>query len=77
MARQDWVSCKIPVKMAEAIDRVLATDKAKKNGIFSRTDFLTAVIRMWFAKYERDFGIFVTRDSVRSIKGDDLPKPFD
>jgi hypothetical protein len=77
MAKEDWVSCKIPVKMVEAIDRVLDSNIAKKNGVFSRTDFLTAVIRMWFSRYEKDFGIFVTRDIVRDTKDRDLPKPFD
>lgn len=63
--------------MAEAIDRFLDKDIAKKNGIFSRTDFLSAVLRMWFSQYEKDFGIFVSRGSVRNTKGQDLPKPFD
>lgn len=77
MAKEDWVSCKLPAKMIEAIDRVLASDRAKKNGIFSRTDFLSAVVRMWFSRYERDFGIFVTRDIIRNTKDEDLSRPFD
>jgi hypothetical protein len=77
MAKEDWVSCKIPVKMVEAIDRVLESERAKKNGVFSRTDFLTAVIRMWFSRYEKDFGIFVSRDIVRDTANNDLAKPFD
>lgn len=65
MAKQDWASCKIPVRMADSIDRVLESDAAKKNGIFSRTDFLTVVVRIWFSRYEKDFGMFVGKDMIR------------
>jgi hypothetical protein len=77
MAKEDWVSCKIHVKMVEAIDRFIASEEAKKNAITSRTDFLTAVLRKFFARYEKEYGIFVTRDVVKTPKGDDLPRPFD
>lgn len=77
MAKEDWVSCKVHVKMVEAIDRFLATEAAKKNAITSRTDFLTAVLRKFFSRYEKEYGIFVTRDIVKNTKGEDLPKPFD
>ena len=68
MTKEDWVSCKVPVLMADAIDAFLKTDIAKKNGIFSRTDFLSAVIRKWFAEHDdilelgkkKDFKIFMT-----------------
>ena len=60
MAKEDWVSCKIPVLMAESVDKFLQSDLAKKNGIFSRTDFLSAVVRMWFYLHEKDFRMFFT-----------------
>lgn len=63
--------------MAESIDRFLKSKAAKKNGMSSRSDFLIAVLRTWFSKYEKDYDIFVSRDSVRDTADRDLPKPFD
>ena len=77
MAKEDWVSCKVHYKMVESIDRFLKTETAKKNGILSRSDFLTAVLRKFFSQYEGEYGVFVTRDSVRNTKEEDVPKPFD
>jgi hypothetical protein len=77
MAKVDWVSCKIHVKMAEAIDRFIETDIAKKNAIMSRSDFLTAVLRKFFANYEKEYGIFVTRDTVKNTNGEYLSKPIE
>jgi hypothetical protein len=41
-----------------AIDRFVTTDIAHRNGIFSRSDFLTRVYSNFLASYERDFAIF-------------------
>lgn len=40
MADQDWTQVRIPMLMAQAIDQFMKTDIAKKNGVFSRTDFV-------------------------------------
>ncbi|MGH9953441.1 MAG: hypothetical protein ACRD5J_17625 [Nitrososphaeraceae archaeon] len=77
MAKEDWISCKVHVRMVEAMDRFLASETAKKNALTSRSDFLTAVLRKFFAYYEKEYGIFVTRDMIRSVKNEDLPRPFD
>jgi hypothetical protein len=77
MAKEDWVSCKIPVLMAQAIDRIVDLDMAKKNGVFSRSDFLTRVIAYWFSSFEKDFGMFVPREVRRNLKGFDTMKPID
>jgi hypothetical protein len=58
MARIDWITVKLPKEMVAAIDRFVITDIAHKNGIFSRTDFLTRVYSSFLANYERDFTIF-------------------
>lgn len=77
MAKEDWVSIKIPVLMAYAIDKFIDTELSKKNGVFSRPDFITRVIAQWFSIFEKEFGIFVPRDVVRTMKGFDAMKPFD
>jgi hypothetical protein len=77
MVKEDWVSCKIPVLMADAIDHFLDLPVAKKNGVFSRTDFMTRVLASWFSSFEKDFGIFVPREVRRNLKGFDVMKPLD
>jgi hypothetical protein len=77
MAGEDWVSTKLPVLMVQAIDQFLDTDIAKKNGVFSRPDFLTRVVSMWFSDHEKEFGLFVPRNVVKNLKGFDHMKPFD
>jgi len=52
--------------MAKAIDNFLNTDLAKKNGIFSRTNFVVRLVSGWFSQYEKEFGIFVLRTAVRN-----------
>ena len=77
MAKEDWATTKIPVLLMEAIDRFINTDIAKKNGIFSRPDFVTALLVGWFSQFEKEFGIFLPRDVRRNLKGFDVMKPFD
>lgn len=59
MAKEDWVTTKIPVLMVYAIDKFLETDIAKKNGVFSRPDFITRVLATWFSQFENEFGILL------------------
>ena len=40
--------------MAEAIDEFLETSTAKKNGITSRSDFVTRILSTWFHHYKKD-----------------------
>ena len=77
MAKEDWITVKIPVLMANAIDKFVETDLAKKNGVFSRTDFITRVIAQWFSYFEKEFGIFVPRSVARTMKGFDAMKPIE
>lgn len=63
--------------MAQAIDKMLELDIAKKNGVFSRTDFVTRVIASWFSQFEKDFGMFVPREARRNLKNFDTMKPID
>ena len=77
MAKEDWTTTKLPVLMMDAIDKFLDTDLAKKNGVFSRPDFVTRVIAEWFSRFEKEFGIFVPRNVVRTMKGFDAMKPIE
>lgn len=77
MAEEDWTAVRVPALMAKAIDRLLKEDIMKKNGVFSRTDFATRVIGTYFSAFEKEFGIFVSRDVIRNLKGFDVMKPLD
>lgn len=77
MADQDWTQVRIPMLMAQAIDQFMKTDIAKKNGVFSRTDFVVRVVSGWFSQFEKEFDIFVPRTAVRNTADRDVPKPFD
>jgi hypothetical protein len=77
MVENEWLTIRIPILMAQAIDKWLTLDIAKKNGVISRTDFATRVIGQWFAEFEQDFGIFVPREMRRNLKGFDVMKPLD
>jgi len=77
MTKEDWASIRIPLLMAQAIDRWIDSDIAKKNGVFSRSDFITRIVATWFVGFEKDFGIFVPREVRRNLKGFDVMKPLD
>lgn len=63
--------------MAEAIDRWLELPIAKKNGVFSRADFISRIVSTYFTNFEKDFGIFVPREMRRNLKGFDVTRPLD
>lgn len=77
MGKEDWMTIRLPYLLVEAVDKFVETDLAKKNGIFSRSDFVTRVLVQWFSQYEKEFDMFVGREIKRNIKGDDITKPFD
>lgn len=77
MTKEDWASIRIPVLMAEAIDRWLELPIAKKNGVFSRADFISRIVSTYFTNFEKDFGIFVPREMRRNLKGFDVTRPLD
>jgi hypothetical protein len=56
--KQNWTDVRIPIKLAESIDEFLKTDSAKKQGIFSRSNFLVRMAISWFAVYDRDYNLF-------------------
>lgn len=74
MVDTDWGSVRVPILMAEVIDRWLELDIAKKNGIFSRTDFVTHIVREWFIGFEKDFGIFLPKEMRKELKDFDASK---
>jgi hypothetical protein len=77
MADEDWAQCRIPVLMAKAIDKLLEQDMMKKQGVFSRSQLVTSVMNGWFARFEKEFGVFVPRSVIRNLKDFDVMKPFD
>ena len=60
---EDWVTIKIPRLMALDIDKFKDTDVARKNGIFSRGDFVVGACAKILADYEKAYGLFRTRES--------------
>lgn len=77
MAKEDWKTVKLPVLMLDALDKIVQTEKAKKNGIFSNRELIVRVMSDWLSQYEKDFGITVPRNTKRTIRGDDVMEPFD
>jgi hypothetical protein len=73
MVASDWRTVKIPVGMLESIDKFVESDVAKKNGIFSRSDFLTRLIAGWFSNFESDFDLFGRANAYATLK-DLLPE---
>lgn len=77
MADEDWRTFKLPTLMAQAVEEFLKTDVAKKNGIKSKSDFMVRLVQGFFANYEKEFGLFVPRKIIRSMKEFETTKPFD
>lgn len=76
MVAEDWTTVKIPRLMAESIDRFLELPIAKKNGMFSRADVITALVRKFLVEYENQYGIFVSRAAARTADDKDVSRPF-
>jgi len=76
MAREDWITIKMPRLMIQALDEFLDTDLAKKNGIFSRADLMVRICSTWFSQFEKEFGLFVPREALRGMKGFNIMKPY-
>jgi hypothetical protein len=55
----EWVNCRVPKDMISVIDKFLQTELARKQGIYSRTDFIIRVIVAWFSNIDKDFRMFV------------------
>ena len=51
------IECKMPEKLADAIDKFLKLDVAKQNGIFSQSNFITRVVAQWFVMVRTEFDI--------------------
>lgn len=52
MGSKDWVTIKIPVFMAQAIDEFLKSNYAKKNGYFSRSDVVIRKVSEFLNHWE-------------------------
>jgi hypothetical protein len=65
IAQENWISCKIPVSLMRSIDEFLKTDVAKRNNVFSRTDFISRVSALWFSIYEKDLKLFMENQKFK------------
>lgn len=74
MGERDGVTIKIPFLIAKDLDRWLETEVAKKNGIKSKTDLIVRLLVDFMADYEKEYGLFASRESV---KGGKPTKPLD
>jgi hypothetical protein len=63
--------------LSQAIYIFIDSEVTIENMVSSGTDFLYNVECMRLSRYEKDFGIFVTRDLVNNTDNNDLLKPFD
>jgi hypothetical protein len=75
VVRSDWVACKIPQELANAIDEFLHTKEAKLNGIYSRSDFLTRLAVAWFGAVNEKFKLF-SPDIISSSFSRTHPPPI-
>jgi hypothetical protein len=57
--KQNWTGIRLPIRLVDSIDEFLRSDVAKKQGIFSRSDFIIRMAISWFAQYDRDYRWFM------------------
>jgi hypothetical protein len=57
--KQNWTGIRLPIRLVDSIDEFLRSDIAKKQGIFSRSDFIIRMAISWFAQYDSDYRWFM------------------
>jgi hypothetical protein len=53
--------------MVSSIDSFLQTKWAKKNNIFSRTDFLARSASTWLSYFDKEYGLFNGKSSDKQF----------
>jgi hypothetical protein len=57
MARQDWTYIQISKEMAEALDKFLKTDTAKKYSVSDKNQLVRYLIIRFLEKYQKEYGL--------------------
>jgi hypothetical protein len=68
MARQDWTYIQISKQMAEALDKFLKTDTAKKYSISDKNQLVRYLIIRFLEKYQKEYGLFIPQKNMESIR---------
>ena len=68
MARQDWTYIQISKQMAEALDKFLKTDTAKKYSVSDKNQLVRYLIIRFLEKYRKEYGLLISPKSKENIK---------
>jgi hypothetical protein len=68
MARQDWTYIQISKQMAEALDKFLKTDIAKKYSVSDKNQLVRYLIIRFLEKYQKEYGLLIPHKNVKDIK---------
>jgi hypothetical protein len=68
MARQDWTYVQISKQMAEALDKFLGTDTAKKYSISDKNQLVRYLIIRFLEKYQKEYGLLIPSKNMKSIR---------
>jgi hypothetical protein len=68
MARQDWTYIQISKQMAEALDKFLSTDTAKKYSISDKNQLVRYLIIRFLEKYQKEYGLLIPQKNMENIR---------
>ena len=68
MARQDWTYIQISKQMAEALDKFLMTDTAKKYSISDKNQLVRYLIIRFLEKYQKEYGLLIPEKNIENIR---------
>ena len=68
MARQDWTYVQISKQMAEALDKFLRTDTAKKYSISDKNQLVRYLIIRFLEKYQKEYGLLIPEKNMENIR---------
>jgi hypothetical protein len=68
MARQDWTYIQISKQMAEALDKFLRTDTAKKYSISDKNQLVRYLIIRFLENYQKEYGLLIPQKNMESIR---------
>jgi hypothetical protein len=68
MARQDWTYIQISKQMAEALDKFLRTDTAKKYSVSDKNQLVRYLIIRFLEKYQKEYGLLIPHKNKEDIK---------
>jgi hypothetical protein len=68
MARQDWTYIQISKQMAEALDKFLKTDTAKKYSLSDKNQLVRYLIIRFLEKYQKEYGLLISsKDIIKNL----------